>query len=303
MKTYSIFLIFLSLICISSHFQYAQSAEILFYGAVGTHSTRISMFPLMEALAEKGHNVTFLSAFENFEDPNKKSKITYYTPKKWAQEMGDWNDHLSIFEIRKTGQMTNMWLGFQDFGILACQSMYSDPEYINWVKSTKFDLVIMESFLNECVFGLVHLHKAKLIVYGTSTPFPWFMESYGLPDESSSIVDGTFTFKAFGDGMSFIERVKNAVMPIVYRHQRDWTYFPVLEQLTRDSLGLGKDELPGFREIEKNVNLVFLTSHFTIDMPRSLPPNVIPIGGNVVTKKIKPMPKVISKNTLFKQFN
>ncbi len=152
MGTYTKFFIVSSVIFASCYFQNVESAEILFYGSVGTHSMRISMLPLMEALAEKGHNVTYLHAFHNFEDPNKKSKINYYTPKKWSEEMKDWDDLLDIFEIRKTGGNSNMWLGFQDFGILACQAMYSDPEYVNWVKTSKFDLVVMESVVNECLW-------------------------------------------------------------------------------------------------------------------------------------------------------
>lgn len=265
-------------------------AKILVWGAVGSHSTRISMFPFMEALADAGHDVTFLSAFENFEDPDKKAKIKYFTPEKWKASMGNWEDHTRFFDVRKKGVSPQMWLDLHDMGVEACEALYTDPVFLEWAKTAKYDLVVIESAMNECAYGFVHLIKAKYIVYGTSTAFPWFPDAFGLPDETSTVIDVSYDFPIRKTGMTFLERLQNALTPIIFEIKREYFYFPKLEEITRSTLGLTTEQLPSFREIEKNISLVFMSSHPTIDLPRSLPPHVIPIGGAVASRKIaKPL--------------
>ncbi|ODN03742.1 UDP-glucuronosyltransferase 1-8, partial [Orchesella cincta] len=278
------------LLCVVPFFsviQGTQSANILVFNAVGTHSTRISMMPYMEALADKGHNVTFLSAFEN-NDPNKHPKIIEYLPKKWKEAMGPWEEHIRFFDVRKNKKMINMWYGMKEAGLGSCTVLYSDPEFVEWVKSSKFDLVVVESSFNECGYGLVHWFNAKSITYSTTTVFQSYYDAHGLPDESSSVSDLIFNFPP-GNQMSFWERVVNAINPITYTLMRHYSYFPQLEEITKTALGL--EEIPKFSEIEKNTSLILLTTHFSLEYPRSFSPNTFAIGGNVVSKTKKPLQK------------
>ncbi|CAL8137638.1 unnamed protein product [Orchesella dallaii] len=279
-------LAFLACVLVFSFIQQAHSANILVFNAVGTHSTRISMMPYMEALADKGHTVTYLASLRN-NDPHKHPKITEYIPKKWEAAMGPWEEHIKFYDVRKNKQMLQMWYGMKDAGIASCTMLYTDPEFVNWVKSSKFDLVVVESSFNECAYGLVHYFNAKSITYSTMTIFQSYFDAHGLPDESSAVPDQILNFPS-GNQMSFWERFLNAFNPITYTLMRHYTYFPQLEEITKNALGL--KEIPKFSEIEKNINLILLTTHFSIDYPRSFPPNTIPVGGTVVSKKKKPLP-------------
>lgn len=125
------------------------------------------------------------------------------------------------------------------------------------------------------------------------TVFMLFLFSYSQ-DESSSISDLIFGFPS-GEKMSFLQRFVNTLNPVLFTVTREWTYLPQLEEITRKGLGLTTaehEQLPSFREVEKNTSLVLLTTHFSLDFPRSLPPYAIPVGGSVVTKQKKPIPKV-----------
>lgn len=276
------------------HSQCVQPKKILFYSAISTHSIRLSMWPIMEALADKGHNVTFLSPLENLDDPQQKSKVHYVTPKKWKKAMGSWESSGKYYDIRKQGAGPKGWLQIREIGVTACEHLYSDPEFIDWVWSSQFDLVIVETLMNECAYGMIHLWKAKLIVYSTTTVCPPFHDAHGLPDETSSISELLFAFPP-GDKMTFLQRFVNALNPIVFTLTRDYQYLPKLEEITRKGLHISeKEELPSFREIEKNASLLMLTSHFSLDYPRSLPPYAVPVGGLVVTKKQKSIPTVKS---------
>ncbi|CAL8137642.1 unnamed protein product [Orchesella dallaii] len=263
-----------------------STANILFYGIVGSYSQRISTWPLIEALADKGHNVTYISSYDA-KDPN--PKIYDYAPKKWKEAMGSWEDQMSFFEVRKNKQMISMWFDIPSLGLLACDSLYSDPEFMNWVNSSSFDLIVVDALMNECAYGLVHMYKSKTIIFATSTPMGWYY-AFGFPDETASITECMFDFPA-GKDMSFVQRFINGMSPIVWQIFREYWYFPKLEEITRNGLGLSKEELPSFSEIERSANLVMLTSHYSLDYARSLPPNVINVGGITALGKTKPLSK------------
>lgn len=107
------------------------------------------------------------------------------------------------------------------------------------------------------------------------------------------MIDASVNFIRNAEEMSFMERLQNALLPIRFHLEREYKYFPALEEITRSALGLKETELPPFKEIEEKTSLVLLSTHFTVDLPRSLPPHVIPIGGAVINKTPKPLSKVI----------
>ncbi|KAJ6643627.1 UDP-glucosyltransferase 2 [Pseudolycoriella hygida] len=264
-----------------------KSENIVFFFGVSTYSHRVPAWPLAEALAENGHNVTFVSPFPS-KSPN--PKIYDYVPKILKEWVESWEDLEDVFSDRKTKNPISMWLMLPTFGIMMCEEIYKDEDFIRWVKSTKVDVVFLDALANDCAYGMVHYWDAKLILYNTAFPFAHFADVYGLPDESSSMPGVEL---AFPIDMSFSQRLVNALFPIAYNFYRKWTFFPELEEITRDKLGI--TNLPKFHEIERNTSLVFINAHYGEEFSRSLPPNVVSIGGIAYTGKRKPLPKDIAQ--------
>lgn len=264
--------------------QVAESKNIVFFFGVASYSHRIPAWPLVEALADKGHNVTFISSFAA-KNPN--PKIFDYVPNTLAKFMESVEDTMNVFEDRKTEKWLSTWLMVPIFGIMICQEIYKDEEYVNWVKSTKVDLVFVDALANDCAYGMAHYWGAKVILFDTSAPFSYFPEAYGLPDETSTIPGLEL---AYPINMSFFQRLTNALFPIAWLYYRKWYFFPQLEELTREKLGI--TNLPKFEELERNASLVFLNIHHAEEFARSLPPNVISIGGIAFNEKRKTLPKV-----------
>ncbi|CAL8144001.1 unnamed protein product [Orchesella dallaii] len=262
-----------------------EGANILFFIGCGSPSHRISIMPLANGLADEGHNVTFV--VQEKPDGND-SKINYYVPKevtKHLKERRGSGNVLDLYWMRSKGLVIAMWFVIPWFGTTVCENLYNDPEYIVWLESNKFDLVIIDGLLNECGYGVAHLHNAKIILSSVSSVLPWAVEPLGIPDESSSIPDTMFHFPS----QNFFQRLFRAVIPIIWQMYREYIYLPKLERITKE--GLGVEDFPSFAEIERNVSLTFINTHVAQEYPRSLPPNVVPIGGISWVEKRKPLPK------------
>ncbi|ODM96456.1 2-hydroxyacylsphingosine 1-beta-galactosyltransferase [Orchesella cincta] len=278
-----------SLCCIFICFMLAQtvfqveSANILFFFGVSSYSHRLPAWPLVTGLAEKGHNVTFLSPFKA---KNPHPKVVDYAPRKFSEWAESW-DEMNMFDMRKKGDMYKQWLILPYFGIAMCEKLYSDEEFINWVKSSTYDLVFIDALFNECGYGMAHIFGAKVIQFDTTTVFPWYSSAFGSPDETNWIPDMAYVFGA--NEVTFQNRLINALIPVGWDLFRSWIYFPQLEEITRT--GLSTTDLPTFQDIEKNVSMIFLNTYYSEEFARALPPNMVSIGGIAYVEKRTPLPK------------
>lgn len=262
--------------------------NILFYVGYGSYSMRISAWPLAKALSEKGHNVTYLSAHK-LKDPY--PRVNDFVPKKLAEWWANAERNMDLIGNRKSGKLKAFWYLKTKFGVEVCKVLYSDHETLEWIRKSTFDLIVIDSYLNECGYGLAHFFHAKTIAFSTFSVGPWYFDVYGIPlTESSSTSDVIFHYPAFEHG--FISRVVSAVNPLAWKVLREYWYFPWLEEITKDGLGL--DTVPSFSELEKNTSLIFMSTHYAQEYPRTFPPNVIPIGGLVLTGNTKPLPMAMT---------
>jgi glucuronosyltransferase len=124
--------------------------------------------------------------------------------------------------------------------------------------------------------GLAHKFNAQLAVFSTTAPYPWQSDILGISAEASWLPDMQ---KHFPDGneMNFPQRVLNTLQPIYWHLFRRFSYLPRVEKLLRENLGL--TEMPDLEQLEKQISLVLTNTHFAEEYGRSIPPNLIPIGG------------------------
>lgn len=257
--------------------------NILVYMGVSSYSMRISIWPLIEGLIENGHNVSFISAQEpKVRDP----RVTDFVPKQLKEYYKSTEEGFDFTAMRKYGVNRLLWYVFPLLGPEACEKIYTDSEAVEWIRNSKFDLVMIDG-INECGYGLAHYFKSKTVLYNTFTVAPWFYDGFGLSGDDSWVADLIQYFPAFSP--TFISRTFAAATPVLWKFIRDLYYFPKLEKITRT--GLGVDTFPSFRELEKNISLIFITTHYAQEYARSFPPNVIPIGGLALTGKVKPLPR------------
>lgn len=77
--------------------------------------------------------------------------------------------------------------------------------------------------------------------------------------------------------LTFIDRMKNAVLPAYWSFERRFTMHPEFDRIMKQAFG--RDNIPPFAELEKNVSLIFINSHPSFDFALTLPPFAIMMGG------------------------
>lgn len=150
-------------------------------------------------------------------------------------------------------------------------------------RNENYDLVIIEYLRSEALLGIAAHFKAPLILFSTY----------------SNILTNTFTGNIapysfitdhlldFNEKMTFYERLQNGLV----RFLNDFVFRTKAipsQELIYDSYFKSDGN---FYEVIKNVSLVLMNSHVTLETPRPYMPNTISIGGFHI-KKPKHLPKV-----------
>jgi len=254
-------------------------ANILFYFGVGTYSHRTSVWPLVETLAERGHNVTFLSSFPPKEPNPKIHEIVISNTLKLD---------VNFVELRANGVGKQVWFVLPNIGTSNCEAVTQDKDILNWAGKAQFDLVIIDTLYNECGYGLAYKFKAPHILFGTTSAYMWHSEMFGYLPETSWVPDMQFAPRP--KQMSFIDRIRNALSPLLWTFLRHWQYFPKLEDMLRTAFNIS--DMPPLKTLERNSQLLLLNSHYSLDFPRSFPQFVVPVGGLHCKNTTKPLPPV-----------
>ncbi|CAG7724753.1 unnamed protein product [Allacma fusca] len=177
--------------------------NILFFFGISTYSHRIPVWPLVEKLVEKGHNVTFVSPFSP-KVPN--PKVHEFTPKEITLSMEKNTEGPVALHLRSTvkDQSIKSWFGLPNWGLGLCELFLKSPDVRHWISSSKFDLVVIDGLFNDCGLGLAYKFNAPHLIYDTTSIFMWQLEAFGIPNENSWIPDMQYFFP---QKMSFLQRL------------------------------------------------------------------------------------------------
>ena len=265
-------IIILILLATSFTIELASGSKIVFYFARSTYSHRITVWPLAESLAVRGHNVTFVQPFPP-KTPN--PKIHEFYPKSLLGR--DDMDQMNFFQVRLQGgreAIISKSRNNPSKGLELCSKFLTDPETKEWIKSSQFHLIVIDDLHNECGYALAHQFGAKTVLFVTSHPTVRRFEPLGILLETSWIPDLRLSPQV---PMNFWERVQNTIMPVIEYFERQYVYYPKLDGIFRESLGTS--DVPSIGDLERNTSLVLANTHFSEEFARSLPPMYVPVGG------------------------
>jgi len=259
-----------------------SSAKILVPVFFSSKSHKITYMRLLEELASRGHEITILSPVKPFGKPIKNIKEVYTFDTEAV--MG----HVNMFEDKEKGRPLNPFV-MVDLMVRVCNASYDLPHVKEMIEkeSDTFDLVFIQPFFNDCVFGWVHRIKAPIVLF---TPT-------GAPSYLAEVVAGnhfppSFTpspMLQYSTEMTFVQRFLNFGMDIMIQLIARLVFEPQAAAIYREKLGDPSIPLPS--QIMANASLILSNGHFSISGHKPLLPDVVDVGG-IHSHPAKPLPKV-----------
>lgn len=238
--------------------------------------------PLFIELAHRGHNVVVIHQFPQ------KHKIQNYTELALPPVQGFDNlqkDVLDLKQFDPSKLNSNIGMMYLMFGLVAELDVISLESALKLINdSYKFDLLMTEIFNTDLFLGFAHKYQTKIIALSSSYLMPWATDRFAISDNPSYIPYGL----ANSVKMTFRQKLVDSLSLILLKAVYKFKHNAKMNQIAKKYFG---EDVPPLEELAKNTSLILMNTHFSINMPRPLPPQVIEVSGLHI-KSVKPLPKV-----------
>ncbi|XP_044744834.1 UDP-glucosyltransferase 2-like isoform X2 [Coccinella septempunctata] len=216
---------------------------------------------LLQALAKKGHNVTLLSPFiDDVDIPTfKQIKLEGII----GSISGAAKPNFPILEtirrsIKSAGDLTDKF--------------WKNKPIIDLIeKKEEYDVVISLNFFNDAILALNHALGAPTILFSpaaASFSTNKFVANPNMPYIGNVLVKTS-------EPASFIARLVTTTLVCVLTILETYVKGPVQETITRSYL----PNSPPLSELKKNISLVMVNTHLSLEPARPYVPNMVQIGG------------------------
>ncbi|XP_015838653.2 UDP-glycosyltransferase UGT5-like [Tribolium castaneum] len=238
---------------------------------------------LMNHLAEKGHRVTVISPFLD-ENPAKNNSYQNVV----LTGLDDLKDTVNMFDYVNTNELLFIVLSIKkSLEMTELVLNHTNVQYL-LQSNEKFDLVIMERFVNEAYVGFAEHFNCPYIVLSTFGTNPWINVLTGNPAPPSYIPNPSMPLSS---KMNFWERQLNTLMYIYVHFLHNFYAFPGQKLLYEKYFNASTN----FYDVLYRPSLVLLNSHPVTNQPVPYVPNMIDIGGF----HIKPRRKISKDLQIF----
>ncbi|XP_053609831.1 UDP-glycosyltransferase UGT5-like [Plodia interpunctella] len=265
---------------------FCDAANILYVIPFTSKSHYIYLRPIGLELAQRGHNVTVITAYKE----NNHSD-TYH------QVMVDKKEIWEVIGGERPNVFTMVGLSAEEFhdkilwggGLAFTEVALNSTQVQDFLKNDhKFDLVISEHFFQEALYVLAHKYNAPLALvttYGNSMRHNIITRN---PLQLSTLVSEFLDVK---EPTSFWGRMRNLYFAVYEFVWFKYWYLEKQEALVKKYIPGLKEPVPTLYDLEKDAALMLYNSHFSFDNAVAYGPNIVEIGGVHLSKSDAELPK------------
>ncbi|XP_055606988.1 UDP-glucosyltransferase 2-like [Uranotaenia lowii] len=259
-----------------------DSANILCILPIPSPSHHIWNSVWMEALVERGHNLTVISADK---DKNREN-IKYYWMETIYSDLAE-AGAVDYVQMSKDGAFQTVFT-FLNFFESCCRSMLRSEGLKAFLKNSEhdhYDLVMYDFGVGPCLLPLLHkLNNPPLIS----------ITAFGNPPYSVDVIGGHKHYAYtpyfglnYSTDMNFFQRAYNTFLSILESAYRNYYIIPKVDAMAREHFKYSN--LPHVRDLEQRTQVMLVSTNPSMDALEPLPPNVIAIGGAHI-KNPEPLP-------------
>ena len=281
----SVLLMLLVAIC-----SFSNASRILVAAPSGTKSHQNMFVPLVKELARRGHHVTVISNYAASDFRNSPETIREIIIDKLALDVSIFPNMfeymLSPWSIETVKETIAMMATTSSLSRdVAPDAIFDDPQVRDLIANDKFDLVLISEASSIFGYQFGWHFKTPIIACSPNALMPGRATQLG-DDEHYSYVP--FIMSSYSDKMTLYQRTMTLIFSkffsaVFFRH-----YPEIWSKVEAKKLF---NQLPPFEEMAKNVSIFFTNTHPSFSYPRTLPPQVIEVGG-LHCRPARPLPKV-----------
>ncbi|KAI4462072.1 UDP-glucosyltransferase [Holotrichia oblita] len=246
-----------------------DAAKILVVFPFRAHSHWSIGNALVRGLAAKGHEVTFVTPYEEKETVKNVKSVFLSEVYRIGEEM---RSDINLFEIfHMPSFLIIPFLGHMS--LLAAEVTFADPAMEAILNSEEtYDAVVIESFFADSLQGIGYKLKAPTILL---TAFgPGILTNYlsANPDIYSHM---PHPFSGYTQNMNFCERVNNYLIAMLQSLFNKLYFLPQQNKILHKFI----PDAPNLYELNANISLQLFNSDPAINGPMPLLPNLVEVGG------------------------
>lgn len=248
----------------------ASSANILVLYPGSGKSHKIAVMPIVEELAERGHQITIVSPYPTSTTSSNIKDIV-------LTESADFFNNIPYtrFDSMTAGFFEEIALLLQEMldpVLIGYEAMMKHPEFKQILKDKQIDLVILDGLFTEyCRVISHHLQVPSIEHFSSADVSPMHISPMGAAADYSHVPS---IASVFTSEMTFFQRMFNMIQSEIKETAYKYLILRAINQMTHKDF----PDSPSIEELRKDTSLIIINSHPVVSWPRSLPPSVVTIG-------------------------
>ena len=180
-------------------FMLCHASNILVLSPVASKSHKISVMPIVRALA-RNHHVTIVTSHSQEEVLENVQDIVVPNP-----YMNDGNfDWFAMNSFNPFVLQFHIFNNFATISKFNYEALMNNSEFLYVLKSREIDLVILDDSFNDFCLKIIEDLQVPFVYFSSSTGYPWIFNSMGVSQELSSVPS---RFTGYDSTMDFKQRL------------------------------------------------------------------------------------------------
>lgn len=238
--------------------------------------------PMLHELAIRGHSVDVVGHFPLKDPPPGFRDLSI------SGSLPAVVNNFTVSHALSIGKLGNALYFFWDINLDVCETTIQHPVLQQLLLSNAtYDMVVTELFGVDCMLGFAHHFQAASVQMISSGIVPWGNDRIGNPH---ALADVPNYFLPYTQPMNFVQRAINVLTTLYLKVSHYFRSDLPVNSFLRRYFG---PDTPSVWELQRNISLILVNSHHSLQYSRPSVPAMIEAGGAHIPP-VQPLPKAIA---------